>query len=112
MLISQTQIYAFIYLYTFKHKHECWCKEQRKENLISYFTVTLYHIIPTKRFWLLKQILKLKAVDLFQCVRAPRGQYTLQGSLLTKVKTESSNSSTQALILFKITKLRLVDVEF
>ena len=90
-------------------------KNKEKRHLIHHFTVTLYHIIPTKSFCLLKQILQLKAADLFQCVRAPSGQYTLQGSLLTKslltkVKTETSNSSTQALIFFKTMKLRFLDL--
>ena len=47
----------------------------------------------TKRFYLLKQILRVKAVDLLQCVRTHSGKYVLQGSLLPKVKTEISNSS-------------------
>ena len=83
-------------------------KNKEKKHLIHHFTVTLYHIMPTKSFCLLKQILQLNAADLFQCVRAPNGQYTLQGSLLTKVKTETSNWITQALIFFKTMKLRFL----
>ena len=51
----------------------------------------------TKRFYIIKQILPVKAEDLFQCVRTPSGQYAtgitgIQGLLLTKIKTEISNS--------------------
>ena len=40
-----------------------------------------------------QEILKVKAVDIFQCVRTPSGQYILQGFLWIKVKTEISNLS-------------------
>ena len=49
--------------------------------------------MPRKRLYFLEQILQVKAADLFQCVRTVSGQYVLQVSLVTKVKTEISNSS-------------------
>ena len=66
--------------------------------------------MPTKRFYLFKQILQLKAADLFQCARTPSGQYVLQGALLAKVKTEISNSSIQVLIFFERMKLCFLDL--
>ena len=66
--------------------------------------------MPRKRLHLLEQILQVKAADLFQCVRTVSGQYVLQVSLLTKVKTEISNSSIQVLIFFKKMKLRFLDL--
>ena len=44
------------------------------------------------------------------CVRTLNGQYTLQGSVLIKVKIEISNSNIQVLIFFKMMKLRLLDL--
>ena len=64
----------------------------------------------SKRLYQLKQILHEKAADLLQCVRTPSGQQALQELLLTKVKTESSNSSFPVKIFFKRIKLRFLDL--
>ena len=64
----------------------------------------------SKRLYLLKQILQEKAADLLQCVRTPSGQQALHELLLTKVKTESSNSSFPVKIFFKRMKLRFLDL--
>ena len=64
--------------------------------------------MPTKRFYLLKQILQIKAADLFYR-RTLSEQYFLQGSLLNKVKTKISNSSIQFLIFFNSIKLSFLD---
>ena len=58
---------------TFKHKHKCSCKKQRKENLIHAFTVEPLNIMPAKRFYLLNQIPQVKAAHLFQCIKTPIG---------------------------------------